>query len=190
MQALRDYEEANQEAEKIFSTLGLTVTVSAPIGDVRDERPNILYNVTFSKDAKNLVVQYRLGVGHVDFKKWRQGSCNLERLTADEESAIHTIQRNPWAQLKNKALWASTAAKLARAQKVTVKPYKVFACVCDESARAHGQSFQDYCDEMGGNSDSIKEKSVYEFLCEQYHKISAMVNRATISKLAELHGRF
>lgn len=190
MNNIQDYAQANQQAEQIFNSLGIVTTVSSPMGDVRGEWPNILYNVTFSKDGKNILVQYRLGVGHVDFKRWRQGSLNIGRFTADEQTAIVTIQRNPGARLKDKSLWASAAAKLALVQEVKVKPYQVFACICEESLSAHSQSFSDYCDGLGMNADSIKDKAIYEFCCEQYHKISSIVNRATISKLAELHSQF
>lgn len=189
-ETLQDYEIANQKAAEVFSKLGLTTHVSAPIPDVRDDWPNILYNVTFSKGGKNVIVQYRLGVGHVDFKKYRQPSVNFMRLTNDEESIIHAIQRNPSASFKNKSLHASAAAKLALAQRVTVKPYEVFACVCNDGLTAHSQSFKDYCDEYGMNSDSIKDKATYDFCVDLYHQLAGLVDRKTIETLANLHAQF
>lgn len=185
-----DYETANQEAEKLFASLDITAAISAPIPDVKEEWPNILYRVTFSRNAKNLLTEYRLGVGHVDFKKYRQGSVNFSRLTADEESAIFTIQNNPGAQLKDKGLWAAAAAKLAIIQKVSPKPYEVFACVCEDGLSAHNESFENWASNFGYDEDSIKAKKIYDFCCDLYHQIAALIPASVIAQMAELHAKF
>lgn len=185
---MTDYERANQEAEKIFSALNLTTQISAPIADVKDEWPNILYRVTFSKSAKNLCTEYRLGVGHVKFPKTFEAiphGCPVDLVMV-----FNTLRHNPGATLKDKGKHAHAAVFLAIHQKVAPKPYEVFAAICEDSLSAHSESFENWCANFGSDPDSIKARKVYDYCCELFHQISALVNRATISKLAELHSQF
>jgi hypothetical protein len=186
----KDYEIVNDEAKALFESLGVQCSISAPLPDVKDEWPNILYNVTFSKDGRNLSTEYRLGVGHVNWKDVKFGTCNLGRLTADQESAVYTIQRNPGAQLKNKALWASTAANIARIQKVAPKPYEVLAAICQDGQDAHGESWDNYAGNFGMDADSIKGRKTYDFCCDLYHQVTALIGAANVAKFAELHSQF
>ncbi len=168
-----------------LEALGITATVSAPLPDVRDDWPNIRYQVTFSKGARNYSTEYHLGVGHVNWKAYRDRSCNLGGFTTDEQTAIYTIQSNPGAVLKNKELWASAAAKLAKEQKVSPKPLEVLGCVCREVIEAHSESFDGWCGNLGYESDSIKALRIYEDGTANYHKIKAILNDEQMTQLAE-----
>lgn len=185
-----DYEVANDKALELFQSLGIHTQISAPLGDVKDEWPNILYNVTFSLNGKNLTTEYRLGVGHVNWKAVRDGSSWIHHLSADQESMVYAVQKNPHATFKNKSLHASTAAQLAKNQKVAPKPYEVLSAICDDGQSAHNESFDSYCGNFGMDSDSIKAKQVYELCCELYHKAVNLIGADNVRKLAELHAQF
>lgn len=144
------YQEANTEAQNLFASLDIGAIVSTPIADVKDNWPNLLFNITFSKGSKNFICQYRKGVGHV---KWPVKFENIPPGTpADLIPVFNTLRQSPHAELKDKSSHARAAAVLARHQKVTAHPYEVFACVCDDAHTAHSMSFKDYCDNFGMNS--------------------------------------
>lgn len=196
-ETISDYQQANNAAQALFESLGIETIVSRPVADVKDEWPNILYNVTFSKGGRNLTTEYRLGVGHVSWKSFRMGTlmafCGnspVRGLTADEESLINAKLRNPSASFKNKALEASAAAKLAYAQKLAPKPYEVLAAICDDGFSAHVESFDGYAGNYGMDTDSIKARRIYDFCGDLYHKVAALIGADNVVKFAEFHAQF
>lgn len=183
-----DYEAANESALARFNELGIECHISQPLPDVSDDWPNILFNVTFSRNAQSVTVEYRMGVGHV---KWPTRFEEIPHFApANMIPVFNTIRTNPGAQLKNKAEHAEAAAFLAKAQKVSPKPYEVFAAICDDALSAHNDSFDGWASNLGLNSDSIKDKAVYEYCCELYHKVARLVDSKTIQQFAELHSQF
>jgi len=180
-----EYEIANDEAKALFESLGLTCAISAPLPDVKDEWPNILYNVTFSKGAANLTTEYRLGVGHVN---WPKRFEDIPR--GGDVLVFNTLRQNPGAQLRNKSDHAAAAALLARVQKVAPKPYEVLAAICDDSQSAHGESWDNYASNFGMDAASIKGRKTYDFCCDLYHKVAALIGADNVRKFAELHCQF
>lgn len=182
-----EYEIASDEAKALFESLGLTTQISAPIPDVRDNWPNILYRVTFSKNAANLSTEYRLGVGHVKIPKGEPHDC---RLSQNEVSALYALQNNSNVQFKDKSLHARLAAKLAFKQKVAPQPFEVLAAICDDGQGAHAESFDNWCANFGSDPDSIKAKRIYETCVELYHQCAGLIGAKNVAKFAELHSQF
>lgn len=186
---IQDYQTANNEAKALFESLGITTQITAPIGSVKDNWPCILYGVHFTLGSKSLITEYRLGIGHVNWKI-KTPSSFMHHLSGDQESMVYAVQNNPSATFKNKELQASTAAQLARSQKVAPKPYEVLACVCSDGLSAHNESFEGYADNFGMDKDSIKAKALYGYCGELYHRVVALIGSENVQKFAELQSQF
>jgi hypothetical protein len=188
--AKADYQIANEQAKALFDTLGLTCEMSQPVGDVRDDWPNILYQVTFHnpKTSQSFSTEYRLGVGHV---KWTGPAC-LYGFTQTEENIFHALSVKPHATIKDQyhAAHAGAAAKVARRQKVAPKPFEVLAACCRDGLDAHGQSFEDYADNYGMDRDSRKGEATYRQCREIYFKVERLIGADNLRKLAELANQF
>lgn len=193
----RDYEIANEEAKNLLASLEITTTCSAGVPDVRDDWPNILYNLTFTRGGKSFSTEYRLGVGHAKIEKVRGGSAAifvngklLHGLTADEESGIYAITNNRSVQFKDKSLHARIAAKVANAQKIQPQAHEVLASCCRDAMDARNESFESWASNFGYDADSIKAKRIYDTCAEIYHKLTAIIDAKTIQQFAELSARF
>lgn len=139
----------------------------------------------FQQGIKQPSSEYRLGVGHV---KWPK---RYEDIPAGGDAAVfNTLRNNPNAQLKNKMEHAIAAALLATVQKVSPKPFEVMAALCDDALSARNESFENYAANFGMNEDSIKAKRAYDYCCELYYKLSALIGHANIVKFEELHRQF
>lgn len=180
-----EYQIANETAQSLFESLNIETSIGAPVADVKEEWPNILYRFTFSRNGKSLSTEYRLGVGHVQWPK------RYEDIPAGGDAAVfNTLRSNPNAQLKNKLEHALAAALLARIQKVTPKPHEVLSAICDDGISAHVSSFDDYAANFGMDSDSIKARRIYDHCAELYHKVCALIGDENVTKFAELRAQF
>lgn len=186
---MKDYEIANEKAKQLFESLNLTVSISAPLGDVQGDWPNILYHLMFSREASNLSLEYRLGVGHVNWKITTPSSF-VHHLSVDQESVVYAVQRNSNVSFKNKKLHASTAAQLAKNQKVQPKPYEVLASYCRDAFSAHNESFENWCGSFGYDADSIKAKNTYDTCAGLYHKLAALIGADNVQKFNDLANEF
>ena len=102
-----------------LNALGFSLAIaSGPEGEVHEDWPCLAYRVQLHLNGRPIIeTDYSLGVGHVKVPtRWEDQPNNL---TQDEVYAFNTLRNKPHAQLKDKALHASFAAKLAKAQKVT-----------------------------------------------------------------------
>ena len=187
---MKDYELANQKAKELFETLNLTVSISVPLGDVQGDWPQILFHLIFSgRQNSPLSLEYRLGVGHVDWKI-KTPSSFVHHLSADQENVVYAVQRNSSVSFKNKQLHASTAAQLAKNQKVTPKSYEVLASYCRDALAAHDESFENWAANFDYDADSIKAKNIYDHCGGLYHKLAALIGADNVQKFNDLANEF
>lgn len=170
------------------SEIGLTLAIlSGPRGSVRDGNwPCIEYTCQLSDSRRRVIWtgEFRLGVGHV---KWPKGDARYpEGITQDELYCLNTVRMKPGAQIADKQLWADTAAKLAKAQKVAPKLEDVcHSLLMDGSAYFDGLRFEDWAAELGYSDDSIKAKETFEACDRTGRDLSRALSRDEIAGLRE-----
>lgn len=170
------------------ASVGLSLIVcSGPRGAVRNgDWPCIEYTLQLMDSRRQPIWtgEYRLGVGHVKWPKNREPYPL--GITQDEMYALNTIRMNPGAQLKDKQLWADTAARLAKAQKVTPGLDDVCSSLLsDGSAFFDGCRFEDWASDLGYSSDSIKAKETFEACDKIGRDLSRALSRDELSGLRE-----
>jgi len=171
---------------------GLTLAVlSGPRSSVREDWPAIEYTCQLS-DARRRVIwtgEFRLGVGHVkwprkvsEYPQWFRAPV----MSQDELYALNTVRMNPAAQLKDKQLWADTAAKLAAHQKVSPSLDSVcHSLLSDGSAFFDGQRFEDWAADLGYSEDSIKAKETFDACDEIGRELARALSRDELAGLRE-----
>ncbi len=169
------------------SDAGLALAVlSGPRGSVQDNWPCIEYTVQVMDSRKRPIWtgEYRLGVGHV---KWpKANEAYPLGITQDEMYCLNTVRMNPGAKIADKQLWADTASKLAKAQKVAPKLEDVcHSILSDGSAFFDGQRFEDWAGDLGYSDDSIKAKETFEACDKIGRDLSRALSRDELSGLRE-----
>lgn len=174
-----------------LTELGFTLRVNAgPTGDVQDDGdkawPHIAYEVELLFNDKSVLKEtYRLGVGHV--KPLPYGSLPFVGMTADEQSFSHAWTRQPGAQFREKQLWASTAAKLAKSQGVKPKLSNVLhSLLSDGEAYFNAQTFENWACELGYDPDSRKAEAIYHACDTIGRKLANAVPAEVLSRAREL----
>lgn len=185
-----DYEIARESAKALFDALGIVASCSMPAGAVDEPEtksdkawPHISFWITFTNaKGKGFSTRYKLGVGHV---KWT-GKGLPERV----QVFVNSRQKNPHVQFVDKLAEAQAAAYLANEQKVRPEAFEVLACVCAESHEARENSFEDWAENFGWNTDSRKAERMHRQLSDQWHTLAALIGRENVQKFAELHNQF
>ncbi len=187
---------------------GLSLAVlSGPRGEVREERdhdtgkplpgwPCIAYTCQISNERRQVIWtgSFRLGVGHVKWPRkcaeYPQGFTDAA-MTRDETYCLNTVRMNPGAQIKDLQLWANTAAKLAKFQKVAPKLEDVcHSLLMDGAAFFDGLKFEDWAGDYGYSSDSIKAKETFEQCDRIGRDLSRHLSRETLAALREWAGNY
>jgi hypothetical protein len=168
--------------EKITpSEAGLSVKCSAPSPGVDDNWPHILYDVEILKGERSIWKgPYKLGIGHVKTKGYEYHFA----LSMEQKNCLkrwHLGGGKKWNELR-----AETAAALARIQKVVPKLEDVMhSLLMDGQSYFDGQSFEEWCDELGYNSDSIKHKKMFDDCCETGRSLVRNLSYEILSQLRE-----
>lgn len=182
--SIPDYKRANNEAKTLLDSLEIVTTCTPPRAEVQDNWPHIAYNLTFSKGGKSISMEYRLGIGHVN---WKQAGGMFPR---ELEAVFVTLKHNPGARLKNKLEHAQAAAFLAQRQKVQPAAHEVLACYCSEALEASQNTFEDWADNLGYEKDSRTAEQTYHHCREPYAKIIGLIGLDNLRKFAELNNQF
>jgi hypothetical protein len=192
-----DYEVANEEAKALFDKLGIKYTISDPFPMVRDEDwPCIAYHISFQHqhNGKILTSEYHLGVGHVDWQKYRGGSLMMPGLTQVQENIIYAHQNQkfggPTFKKEFKLDEAKAATCLAKRQKVQPKAYEVFASVCREAWEASQETFDDWASNFGYDTDSRKAEQLYHACKAPFGTLIGMIGSTDVEKFAQLAQQF
>jgi hypothetical protein len=171
--------------------LSITI-VSGPRGSVRDDWPSIEYTVQLLR-RRQIVWEgeYRLGVGHVKPMGWdelKTTSAFKIGLTQDEKYVSNGMKRGTQFKKEPRTLQlqADTAAKLAKAQKVTPKLDDVtHSLLSDGSAFFDGETFDDWCANFGYDADSRKAEATYRTCDEIGRKLARSLSRDELEALRE-----
>lgn len=170
---------------------GLTLAVlSGPHGSVREDWQSIEYTCQLSNSRRQIIWtgEFRLGIGHVKIANYKpRMALNMRaHLTADEETMLQSWQSKPHASFVNKQLQADAAAKLAIIQKVAPKLDDVCASLLsDGSAFFDGERFEDWAENLGYSSDSIKAKETFEACDKIGRDLSRALSRDELAGLRE-----
>lgn len=191
-----DHQLAREEATALLAELGITCEISAPLGHVQDGWPCIGYSLRFSRGPVSVLLEYKLGVGHVNPPYMDRHPTEgiqppwISALSRDEQNLLWHWQRKPGAQFTNKDVLASVAAKLAIRQKVQPLPAEVLATYCRD-AQSRDQSFEDWASDLGHDADSRKAESIYRACCDGWQKVIRLLGKAqVVEQMAELSNRF
>lgn len=184
-----DYKIAKEEAQTLFDSLGLTVTISDPFPNVRDEWASIGYNILFVKGTRNLAVNYFLGTGHVKypnalpFKLKYKGSYIMENLLYAKKDG-KMINKDYVKQE------AELASALAEDQKVKPNPVEVMACICSESIESNHNTFEEWASNFGYDTDSKKAEKMYDDCAKNYPALIGLIGLDNMQKFADFQCRF
>lgn len=166
--------------------LGLSLIVcSGPRGAVMDKDwPCIEYTLQLMRDGRPVWTgDYRLGVGHV---KAIQRFGYTIAMSESEKRFLAAWQAKPHANFLDKQLWAETAARLAKAQKVEPKLEDVcHSLLMDGSAFFDGETFEDWCGSLGYDTDSIKAKETFDACDKTGRELMRGLGRDNVKKLRE-----
>lgn len=170
-----------------LAALGFSLTVtSGPKGEVHEDWPCIAFKVRLNyKGHPVLETDYSLGVGYVTIpKRWEDQPNNL---TADEICAFNALRNNPHAQLKDKTLHASFAAKLAKAQKVTPQLADVMhSLMMDGEAYFDAATFEDWAANCSYDTDSRKAEAIYRKCDEIGRQLARGIPSDVLAKVREI----
>ena len=187
------YEIARETLSADFTALGLSATISEPIGLVGDldgehPWPHVAFTVTIGNEQ----FPYKMGIGCV---KWPQPESvpTFKRPTLPSGDRFETVVRLTLKHAEVRKEYkkqfvkdqAFLAAWFAKAQKVAPSPSEVLACYCREGLDAD-QSFENWCADFGYDSDSRKALDTYNACTENGKKARRVLGAENARKFAEL----
>jgi hypothetical protein len=167
--------------------LGLSIESSAPRGEVEPAQskeskpwPHIAYDVTLKRNGKPIWSgPYKLGVGHVK-------GMPVKRVTLADQERLDPIgyaSRSAY----DEAAQARVAASLAQSQKVSPKLDDVLhSLLMDGSAYFDAQSFEDWCNDYGYDSDSRKAEATWKACDEIGRNLARAFTPSELSDLREV----
>lgn len=129
----------------VCAALGINIEASLPSpgmdrrsGKASDDWPHILYSITIKRNGRPIWSgPYKLGIGHVDYS----------------ENSKLTLGSRAQARL---------ASELALIQKVTPQLDDVMgSLISDGSPHFNHETFEDWCENLGYNDDSIRDLQSY-----------------------------
>jgi hypothetical protein len=166
-----------------LEAIGLSLAItSGPTAKVRDDWPCIAYTVRLDYKGRAVIeTDYSLGVGHAEIPKRLPVTISF---TDHEHAIFHTLERNPHANLSDKAAHASFAAKLARHQKVVPQLADVVhSLLSDGEAYFDAATFEDWAANYGYDPDSRKAEEIFRKCDAIGRELSRGIPAETLSKL-------
>jgi hypothetical protein len=187
---MKSYDIAKQKIKETIENEGIEAETSFIGGEVLEsDWPCISYVITYRNGKAEFKTPYHLGVGHVDWSKAPKDFPSIGYsggLTNDDWAMINMLRHNRHVTPSDKAQWASTAAKLAKLQKVKPDTDEALATVCRDAKEAVETFFGEWATNFGYDPDSRKAEQIHRAAANQYPGLLAIMSRDTIDKLAEL----
>jgi hypothetical protein len=174
-------------AENLKAT-GYSLESTPATGIVRDDWQCIAYAVQVLKGGKLIWSgPFHLGLGHVKIPKTGQPWDLKIVLNADEQNALEVLRSRPMAKFHDKTVHPRLAAKLANRAKLTPTLADVLhSLVLDGSPFFDAESFEEWADNFGYGSDSIKAKSMFEQCMETGRALTRGLGAKEVDRLREL----
>jgi hypothetical protein len=184
-----DYQIAADELRALFASLNLPVEISSPIGEVKDGWPCISYTVAVKGES----FTYSLGIGHV---KWPKENERFYQFVTPKmpsgdhwDNVVQLTRKHATIKEEYKARFAldqaTAAAWLAKRQKVQPHPAEVLANAASDGEGAE-DSFENWCQDFGYDSDSMKARATYDACTENGKKARRVLGAENARKFAEL----
>lgn len=180
----------------LLASLGVTLEASSPSPGVdpaegKDGKPwpHIAYTVTVYRHGKRVWSgPYKLGVGHVKYpapptypQTFPRGVWRDE---ADEVAGV--LARNRYASIFPEP-YAKAATYFANLQKVVpTLPNVLGSLLMDGSAYFDGERFQEWAENLGYSSDSIKAKALFDTCDAIGRDLARAFSREELAQLREL----
>jgi hypothetical protein len=167
--------------------LDITATFSAPVGIVKKDYPTakgwlcIRYDVILSRNGRKFWSgPYHIGIGHIKPIAARTPLT----LTSTEASLYDAWKKAPSRDYILKAELASMVGKVAVQTKYTPAIADILHCLLmDGSSYFDAQSFEEWCSELGYDSDSRKAEKTFQECQETGRKLSRAFNPMELSHL-------
>jgi hypothetical protein len=180
-----DYQLAAEELQALFNAQNLTTEVYGLRADVTDgDKPwvHVACVVSFLRAGKFVgSLDWKMGIGLIDWKKVRfpLGSD----LLAARDAMIRLANLTPETQRK-------LAAAALPHFKARVNPAEVLATACWDGEDARGQSFEEWAENLGYDTDSRKAETIY-LACQTAGTVARRIlgTAALVSQFAGLAGR-
>lgn len=172
------------EMDSLLKELGFSLEVlSGPTGHINKDWPCIQFTVRLMFQGKRVLdTDYSMGVGHVNPKSAKVSTYDpAKRFTMHEESLLATWRHKPYANFKDKELWANTAAKVALQQKLTPGLSEVLhSLLLDGAPHFNHQSFEDWAPELGYDTDSREAERIYTLCDDIGRKLAHAIPQKTL----------
>ncbi|MFA5049251.1 MAG: hypothetical protein WC516_09570 [Patescibacteria group bacterium] len=173
-------DEAKKELERVYSGLNLSFVVLSIQGRTKDGWEHIHFDCVFKKDNYELKCEYSMGTGLFKLDKSKH-FLNQEQIPMYEK-----MMEKPHANFIDKKMHLSIVQKIVEKTKQYPSDYEVLGSLCRDGYDAHEYSFEDWCSNYGLNSDSIKDKKVYDTCLDYYFKLERLIGRDLIYTFYEL----
>lgn len=172
---------------KLLTDLGFALRiVDGPKGVVTDDNWQcIRYLVELTYKGKEVITtDYSLGIGHVDIKAIDMHKLPLE---ASEQSMLHAWKTRPGVKFTDPVSQAKLAAKIAKYQKVTPQLDDVlYSLIRDGDAFFNAQTFEQWADEFGYDTDSRKAEQTYKACDRIGRKLAGSVPATVLSVVRDI----
>ena len=188
--------------DALIAEAGVTIECSDPMPHIEpSDKPDptmpknwiaVAFDVTLGCGGAVAVTPYRMGTGHVDFKKARgQGSFHRKLvLSVDEEHALNTLVEKPHATLRNATTHAAVAAKCAKVLKLAPTARDVLHSLFSDARDAFfdGCTFDDWCGNTGYDTDSRKAEKLFNACRDTGAMLVRLLGRDVCNQFLALEG--
>jgi len=175
---------------KALNAFGFTLeTLSGPRGvlepaTTKDGKPwqCLRYSVLLKFNGREIIeTNFSFGIGHVNLSKERFSSLIYP---SNLESMFYTMQRKPLADFVDKDSQFQVLIIAAKRQKLApTLPGVLYSLLMDSSA--YGQTFEDWCGDLGYDSDSRKAEEIFK-ACEATGRKLSKIDTEVIEQAREL----
>lgn len=144
--------------------------------------PQMKYRCTYTRGGATCVFDFHMGWGHLNISKFKTDM----RVPQSEQALIHTLQRKSYARFKDTALFTQALDRQQRLfSKVFPRPLQPLACYCGDAVSALGVTFEDWCPDLGFDTDSRNARKIYDICIEAYAKLRAILTHEEIEELGQ-----
>jgi len=187
-------ENKETELAKALNAIGFSLeTISGPRGvlesaTTKDGKPwqCLRYSVLLKFNGREIIeTNFSFGIGHVNISAVKvPPSTIIPGWPNDEAGFLAVWQRKPNANFTDKEMQLRVAQRLARLQKLNPTLPSVLYSLLSEST-AYGQTFEDWCGDLGYDTDSRKAEEIFK-ACESTGRKLSKIDGNAIERAREL----
>jgi hypothetical protein len=182
------FNDSDKAVQELLNEKGVKYSFNYVGAPHDDEWSHDLWNITLHNTSSNCieVFTYRTGIGHRLTRTLKGGAYNY--MTFGRLQGLEIAAHRGALQLsKNDRLYFSVNRDEIRKTVFAVAPTAASVLYCLLSdASASRESYKDWCDEFGYESDSIKALNIYNQCIENAEKINKIFKPTLIEQLSSL----